>query len=162
MIDYIPLEEMNDTQWAAMYAASYSPELIEVMGGTVPDTVIPLQDFYNKAMDEVEQKQLVGWAIVDDEAYLGHMFLVRPHSEWEVGVALVDKETRGHGVGVRAGLYALRFAFEELGAEQVMAFTIAPDGKVKEYVTRMGFRPFLNFMYMPKEVWNDRWAGRVK
>lgn len=161
MIKYLPFEEMNDSQWAAMYTAAYSPELIETMGGDIPDVVLPLQDFYNKAMDEIDAGTLKGWAIVDDEAYLGQVLLVRPHGEWEVGVALADTETRGRGLGVRAGLYALRTAFEELGAEQVMAFTLAEDGKVKEYTERMGFRPFLHFMYMPKEVWFDRWHGRV-
>lgn len=162
MIDYLPLEEMNDAQWAAAYTAFHSPELTEVMGGQVPDTILPLQDFYNTAMDQIEHGQLKGWAIVDDEAYLGHVLLVRPHNEWEVGVALVNGETRGRGVGIRATLYALRIAFEELGAEQVIAFAHGPDGKAKSYLTRGGFRPFLNFLYMPKEVWEQRWKGRVE
>lgn len=160
MVAYVPLEEMTDSQWAASYTAFYSPELTEEMGGVVPDTIIPLQDFYNKTMEQVERGLLKGWAIVDDEAYLGHVLLVRPHGEWEVGVALVGTETRGRGLGIRATLYALRVAFEELGAEQVVAFAHGSSGEAKGYLLRGGFRPFLNFLYMPKEVWLTRWAGR--
>lgn len=158
---YIPLQDLTDEQWAQAHKAFYSLELIREMGGAVPDRTLSLQEFYNWAHDEMEADKLHGWAIVDDEEYLGHVLLVRPQGEWEVGVAIVDKSLRGSGVGVRAGLYALRYAFEELEAEQVVAFANNPDSGVREMLLRMDFKPMFHFLYINHDAWEVRWSRRT-
>lgn len=160
---YVKLEDMSDSMWEASHKAYYSLELAREMGGVINERP-PLQDFYNTMMDEIEAGRLIGWALISDEndEYLGHTVLVKPHGEWEVGTALVSKSDWGSGMGVRATLHALRYAFEEMGAKQVIAFALNPSGVSKDYLIRGGFRPFLNFLLMPVEVWESRWKGRVK
>lgn len=160
MIRYIPLQEMDDSMWQEAHKAFFSLELNREMGGGGTE-VLPLQDFYNSTMDEIEAGNLVGWAIADGEEYLGHMLLVRPQGEWEVGVALASKERRGSGIGVRACLYALRYAFEELGAQQVIAFAHNPNGVAGDMLLRGGFVSMFHFLYMNRDMWRARWGGRV-
>lgn len=157
---YKPLEELSDEEWGKAHEAFYSPELTAEMGG-IPQEPVPLQEFYNTTMDSIENGSLVAWAIIKDDEYLGHMLLVNGSGEWEIGVALVDENRWGSGVGIRAGLYALRFAFEELGAQQVIAFALGRNPNNKAQFERIGFRPFLNFLMMPIEVYDSKWRDRL-
>lgn len=159
---YKPLQEMSDEEWGEAHKAFYSLKLTRKMGGPTDYVTPSLQEFYNTMMDEFDKERLVGWAIIRDGEYVGHTVLVCPHGEWEVGTALVDEGDWGSGLGVRATLYALRFAFEELGAQQVIAFAYNPDGESRGYLERGGFRPMMNFLMMPVEVWDARWKDKVK
>lgn len=159
---YKPLKELSDEEWAEAHKAFYSLKLTRKMGGSTDYVTPPLQEFYNAMMDEIEAERLIGWAIIRDGEYIGHTVLVNTPGEWEIGVALANEEDWGSGVGIRAGLYALRFAFEELGAQQVIAFAYNPDGEARGYIERVGFRPMMNFLMMPVEVWNAKWKGKVK
>lgn len=159
-MEYIRFEDLTDDQWAQAHKAFYSLELTREQGGTLPDVIPSLQEFYNTTQDVIEAGNLVGWAIVDDEKYLGHALLVRPQGEWEVGVAVADKQDRGTGMGLRAALYALRYAFEELEAEHVVAFANNPNGVMRDILLRGGFKPLFHFLYITKEGWEERWARR--
>lgn len=162
MVRYERVENLTDEQWAAAHAAFYSLKLHRVMGGPTEYETPTLQAFYNKMMDELEAKRIYAWAILRDEEYIGHTILVSHQNEWEAGVALANEEDWGSGIGIRAILYALRFAFEELGLKQVIAFTNGADGKARDITIRGGFRPFFHFLMMPVEVWDAKWRGRVK
>lgn len=159
---YKPLAEMSDEEWAKAHEAFYSLKLTRKMGGNTDYVVPPLQEFYNTMMDEIEAERLIGWAIIREGEYIGHTVLVKPHGAWEVGTALASEDDWGSGVGVRATLHALRHAFEELGEKQVIAFAYGKDGEARRYLERGGFRPMMNFLVMPVEVWDARWRGKVK
>lgn len=154
------MEDMDDAMWAEAHKAYYSLELTREMGGPTDYEVPTLQSFYNMMMDAIDEGQMYGWTILKDDEYAGHAALVKRETEWEVGVAVVSQEDRGRGLGIRAGLHALRFAFEELGAKQIIAFAYNPNGIAKGMIERIGFRPFLNFLMLPIEVWEEKWARR--
>lgn len=159
-MEYVRFDDLTDAQWEQAHKAFYSLELTREQGGTLPDVVPSLQEFYNTTWDAIDSGDLVGWAIVDDERYLGHALLVHPHGEWEVGVAVADKQNRGTGMGLRAALYALRYAFEELEAEHVVAFTNNPNSDIRDILLRGGFKPLFHFLYITKDTWEERWARR--
>lgn len=159
--EYKLAQELSDTEWEQLYHGSYNLKVIREMGGDGGDKP-PLQDFYNEQMDRIEAGDLVAWAIRKDDEHLGHIMLVKSSGEWEIGVAIIDDERWGSGVGIRAGLYALGFAFEELGAQQVIAFSYGRDPNTKEQFMRIGFRPLSSFLYMPVEVYDTKWRGKIK
>lgn len=160
-LQYIRLEHLTDAQWADAHAGFYNLKVVREMGGEIY-TPLSLHEFYDETMTEIEEGRLVGWAIIKGDEYLGHMMLVNKSGEWEIGVAIIDEARWGSGVGIRAGLYALRFAFEELGTKQVIAFFQGRNPDTKEQFLRIGFRPFLNFLIMPVEVYDTKWRGRIK
>lgn len=164
MTTLVPIENLTDDQWRDAHDAFYSLKLARHMG-TDAAQMPPKPDlltFYSKVMDGVERGVFRAWAILRDGKYVGHTILDKGSGEWEMGTALVDEGLWSSGIGVKAALHAMRWAFEEDNADWVIAFTNGKDPRVKEIVEKGGFRRFAHFWIMPKETWDAKWRPRME
>ena len=122
----------------------------------------PLLQFYSTIMDAVEAGQFMAWGIISpDDKYVGHTILDKSTGEWEMGTVLVDESLWGSGIGVRAALTALKWAFEEDDAEWVISFVNSKDPRVERIVQKGGFRKLLHFWVMDKPTWDAKWRSRM-
>ena len=161
----VPIQDFNDTDWYNAYQIVYHVETNEIMGTdpeiyTHPPTIV---GFYEVATQKVEQEKIQGWLFYDSEDVpTGYVVLDKTKGEWELGIAIWDPEKRGTGIGVRATLHALKWAFEEKKLKWVTAFTQGTDLKVPQMIKRMGFEKLYHFWVMTPQIWDERWAGRIK
>ena len=160
----VPIEQLSDENWAQAHDTMYDPDLAAHMGSDPALLQKPtLQEFYCNIMNAVEDGKFRAWALIaSDGSYQGHAVLDKSSGEWEMGAVLKDPALWSRGYGVKAALHAMRWAFEEDHADWVIAFTHGKDPRVYDIVARGGFRPFMHFWAMPKEVWADKWARRME
>ena len=120
-------------------------------------------NFYEMTTQRVAQGTLQAWLFysVKDEP-VGYVLLDKAKGEWELGIAISKVEERNKGLGVRATLHALKWAFEEAHVRWVTAFTQGKDLKVPQMIKRMGFEKLYHFWVMTPEVWEATWAGRIR
>lgn len=160
----VPIEQLTDEQWATAHDAFYSLRMARHMG-TDPAQMPPKPDlltFYNMVMDNLEAGRFRAWVLFKDGEYVGHTILDKGNGEWEMGTALFDEDLWHTGIGVKATLHALRWAFEEDGSDWVIAFVNSRDPRVKEVVRKGGFKPFAHFWVMSKETWDAKWRPRME
>lgn len=160
----IHLADMTPELWFEAWEVMYSPYLGDHMGVDPNLTASrpSLSDFYRNIMAAHEAGRFEAWAIVTEDGFKGYTLLDKSVGEWEVGSVLADPSDWNSGIGVRATLHALKWAFEEDESEWVVAFTQGKDPNVPRILRRGGFRPLFNYHVMDRDTWNARWAGRVK
>lgn len=156
----VPLGELTDAHWFEAWRTVYDPALaMEV--GTNPQLIMTpptLVEFYRNLTGAMEAGNFMGWGIIDGDRYLGHAVMDRTGGEWELGVVIPEQDDRHRGTGVRAALHALRWAFEDQGAEWVVAFVNHPHTDyVRDILTRGGFRKLMHFFVMDSATWDERW-----
>jgi RimJ/RimL family protein N-acetyltransferase len=158
----IPLDEMTPDLWYDAWTTMYDPGLADHMGVDPNLVRVPptLKEFYQNIMDAHRAGRFMGWAITAGGVFKGHAILDKQLGEWEIGTVLVDPADWNSGLGARATLRACQWAFEEDGAEWVIAFTQGRDPKVPELLHRAGFRPFMHFHVASKDTWDARWRAR--
>lgn len=161
---YIPLTDMTDAQWHDAWDTMFNPKLAAHMGVN-PDIIAnrpTLVQFFQNIMAAYDANKFRAWGIVRDGEYLGHVVLDKSAiGEWEVGTSVRNPENWNSGIGVRATLHALQWAFEEDGAEWVVAYTQGEDLNVPRILKRGGFRRLANLWVMDQRTWQDRWAKRL-
>ena len=160
---YVAIEEFDDQQWHDCWRVMYDPDLAAHMGVATELVATPptLVQFYDNITKAVQEGRFQLFAAVSDEGkYLGHAVLDKRLGEWELGVVLRDRSDWGSGIGARLAMYALRWAFEEDGAEWVVAFTQGMDLNVPRLLKRGGFRPFANMLLMDRRTFIERWGGK--
>lgn len=159
---FVPLKEMTPPQWFRAWQSMYDPAMGEHMG--VDPALIAarptLEQFYENIMRAHESGRFQAWAIEKGGEFKGYTLLDKTVGEWEVSGVLVDPRDWGSGIGARATLHALKWAFEEDSAPWVVAFTQGKDPRVPEMLHRGGFRPLMNFHVMDAETWDARWRAR--
>ena len=157
----VPVERLSDQQWQAAWDMMYDLKLTRHIGTENPQPKPPLQVFYNEMMDAVERGTLKAWGVVgEDGTYHGHTVLEKSTGEWEMGTVLGNEELWGSGIGFRAAMYALRWAFDH-GAQWALAFVRSRDPRVAEMVEKVGFKKFMHFYVLSRETWDERWASKV-
>ena len=159
----IPVTDFSDSDWYHAYKFVYDKETNEVMGTdpanyTNPPTIV---GFYEMTTQKVEQGILQAWLFFSKDKPVGYVLLDKTKGEWELGIAITDPDART-GIGVRAALHALKWAFEEKKLKWVTAFTQGRDLKVPQMMRRMGFEKLYHFWVMTPEAWESNWAGRLK
>lgn len=160
----VPIEELSDAHWADAHKAMYDPKLAEHMGSdpNLIRTPPSLEQFYMNVMDAVEAGKFKAWALLDDDdTYVGHTVLDKSSGEWESGTMLWNPQHWGSGLGVRATLYALRWAFETDGADWVIAFTNGVDPRVIRMHEKAGYQRFMHFWIFSRHTWETRWADKA-
>lgn len=158
----VPIEKLTDDQWEQAWNVMYSLKLARHMGNDTWIQKPDLLSFYNNIMDAVEAGRFKAWGVIDEYGdYHGHTVLDKSTGEWEMGTVLANEELWSSGIGVRAAAYAMRWAFEEDGANWVIVFTNGRDPRVHSMVERAGFEKFMHFRVMSKRTWNERWKDRV-
>lgn len=159
---FVPLDEMTPAQWHSAWGVMFDQFLGDHMG--VDPALLAqkptLEQFYDNIMAAHADHRFEAWAIVEGDTYKGHTTLDRQVGEWEIGTVLADPADWNSGTGVRATLHALKWAFEEDGAEWVVAFTQGKDPNVTRILHRGGFRPLMHFHVMDRETWDARWRAR--
>jgi RimJ/RimL family protein N-acetyltransferase len=159
---FVPLDEMTPPLWYHAWNAMFDQDLGDHMGVN-PEIIAskpPLEVFYQRVMDSHAEGRFMAWAIVVGDEFKGYTLFDKTFGEWEIGTVLIDPKDWGSGLGARATLKALRWAFEEQDIEWVVAFTQGKDPKVAELLHRGGFRPFLHFHVLDKPTWHARWRAR--
>lgn len=155
---------MNDAQWAKAHETFYSLRLLRHMG-TDPNAIPEkptLLNFYSNIMSAIEAGKFKAWAVLDANGdYLGHSILDKTSGEWEMGAVIADENRWSSGIGVKAALTALKWAFEEDGAEWVVSFVTSTDPRVKGMVERGGFKPLFHFHVMHRDTWYEKWHPRM-
>ena len=158
---YVPLSELSDEHWYEAYLTVYDRKLAQYMGTDPRFVVNPpsLVDFYNNITAHMQNGTFMGWAIVDDdENYLGHAILDKSTGEWELGVVVPDESRRGTGIGIRAAIYAMNWAFENPECEWVIAYANHPSTDfMRKFLIRAGFRKMMNFYVIDRPTFEERW-----
>jgi len=160
----VHLTEMTPPQWYDAWNTMFDPSLGDYMG-VDPELIAAkptLEGFYKNLLDAHAAGRFQGWGIIKDGVYKGHVTLDKQVGEWECGVVLADPADWNRGMAIRASLHACKWAFEEDGAEWVVAFTQGKDPTIVDILHRGGFRPFINFHVMDKPTWDARWRARSK
>lgn len=158
----VPITDMSPPLWYEVWNAVFDPQMGDHIGADPRIVAMKpsLEVFYQNFMNAVASGNFMAWAIVKDGRYRGHVTLEKSAGEWEIGTVLVDPKDWNSGMGVRATLGGLKWAFEENGAEWVIAFTQGKDPKIPQYLHRGGFRPFMHFHVMDRATWDARWRAR--
>lgn len=101
----------------------------------------------------------MGWAIIDkDDEYIGHAILDKSSGEWELGVVVPDETRRGYGIGLRAAIYALNWAFKNEDTQWVVAWANHPGTDfMRKFLTRAGFKKLMNFFVIDRPTFEKRW-----
>lgn len=156
----VPLSELSDELWEAAWRAMYDPKLGTYVGVAPELLATPpsLVDFYANLMAAHQAGVFDAWAILKDDEFRGHVTLDKSSGEWELGCVLVRPSDWGSGLGVRAALKALKHAFVERGAKQVVAFTQGRDPHVRRILEKGGFLPVYHFWLMTDSTWRQRWG----
>lgn len=156
------LKDFTDEDWYYAHQIMYDPDVMRVMGASeMQNNPLTLVSFYEHSIRSHARGILEGWLIIQHDERVGYVVLDKRNGEWELGVAIHKPELRGKGVGVKAALQAVKWAFEDDGAEWVTAFTQGTDPKVPRMIERMGFRRLYHIWVMDKATWDERWSGRV-
>ena len=161
----VPQDEWSDTLWFEVKELIYDPALAEHLG--VDPSLVPakpdLPTFYQNYSAAHANNRAHLWAMVGaEDKFLGYAGLNKlVLGEWEISTIVADPRRRSSGLGFRAGLKTLKWAFEEDEAEWVFA-TVPPDHDVRSMAIRCGFRPFGSVVLMDRPAWNKRWAGRIR
>ncbi len=112
------------------------------------------------------------WALVERDSgeLVGRTGLMRP-PDWpdlEVGW-LVGRDRRGRGYATEAGAAALRWAFEQLGADHVISLIADDNPSSRRVAEKLGERPDrmvtvrgeeLKAFRIDREDWHPRWSFR--
>lgn len=143
----VPFQELTDAQWQQAYDLAFDREVLDASGPFADITIeakIPLQEYYNKVMDEIESNALLSLAAVRNGEVVGSgQLLLSPHGEWELGVTLL-KGARGVGYGPRIAMALIQHAFEH-GIPWIVAFSYGEDERVRDMLKKLGFEPLMNF-----------------
>lgn len=153
----VPISEITDELWYEIYLTVYSKEMAYHMG-IDPRLIVnppPLVQFYESVMAQVEKGLGYGWAMVKDGKYIGHVIMDKRSGEWEIATAIPDASNR-RGYGVKATYHAMKWVFDEQGDGWIIAYTQGKDPKVKEMLSKVGFKPFMNFMVFDRRTWEER------
>jgi RimJ/RimL family protein N-acetyltransferase len=163
-VKFVPITELSDKHWYQAYLTMFNPKLARHMGVDPLLIANPpsLVQFYQNLMNAHKEGRFMAWGIIREDEYLGHTLLDKTCGEWEIGTVLKDEKLWGSGLGVRATLRALKWAFEEQDIEWVVAFTQGRDPKVPDLLRRGGFRPLFNYHVMHRDVWKQKWGRRSK
>jgi len=163
MIKFVPITEYTDQMWYEAYLIVYDKKLAFHMGidPRLINNPPELTTFYENIMSEVEAERFFGFAILDDDEYLGHITLHNKIGEWEFGAVLKDPKRWNSGLGIKAILRALWWVFEEVGRDWAIAFPYSRDEKVEKMLLKGGMKPFANFYVIDKDTWQSRWARRA-
>ena len=157
------LNEFTDEDWFHAHQIMYDPAVNEIMGAQeVISNPLTLVSFYEYSIRANKRGLLEGWLIFSDDAPVGYVILDKRNGEWELGIAIQTEANRNAGIGVRAGLQAMKWAFETDGSEWVTAFSQGTDTRVPRMMERMGFRRLYHIWVMDMATWYDKWSGSVK
>jgi RimJ/RimL family protein N-acetyltransferase len=160
---FVPLEEMTPEHWYQAWSTMYDPKTADHVGVNPEITAArpPLETFYVNIMNAHRTGIFRAWAILKDSEFKGYTLLDKSAvGEWEVVTVLPNPADWGSGIGARATIHAVKWAFETDDANWVIAFTQGKDPKIPKILHRAGFRPFANFHVMDKETWDARWRAR--
>lgn len=163
-MELVHLRDLTDEQWHDVYQLMFDPRMAAQTGVNPAfiENKPSLVDFYRNLTMAFKSEKFNGWAIMRDGIFKGYTVLDKTQfGEWEVGTILLDPDDWGGGMGVRAALQALKWAFEKDNAEWVVAKVQNQDPKVERILQRGGFRAFSNILLMDKPTWNERWKGRI-
>lgn len=159
---FVHLDDLTPPLWFHAWQTMFDPALGDHMG--VDAALIAakpsLEQFYENIMRAHEAGRFEAWAITKGGSFKGYVLLDRQVGEWEISTVLTDPADWGSGLGARATIHACKYAFEQLGAEWVVAFTQGKDPKVPELLHRGGFKPLMNFHVLARETWEARWRAR--
>jgi RimJ/RimL family protein N-acetyltransferase len=162
-VQFKHLTEFTDEDWFNAHQIMYDQAVMDVMGSQEripnPPTLVT---YYEYSIRAHERGALEGWLIYKGDEPLGYVLLDSSNGEWELGVAIRNASDRNRGVGIRAVLHALRWAFETKGVEWVTAFSLGTDTKVPRMLKKFGFRRLYHFWVLDKATWFDKWSGRLK
>lgn len=157
------LSKFTDQDWYDAHRIMYDPDVNQVMGAQeVINNPLTLVSFYEHSIRMYDRGLLQGWLIFSNDEPKGYVVLDKRNGEWELGVAIQKEQDRNAGLGVRAGLGAMKWAFEADGSEWVTAFTQGTDTNVPRMMERMGFRRLYHIWVFDKATWDARWSGRVR
>jgi RimJ/RimL family protein N-acetyltransferase len=163
-LQLIHLRDLTDEQWSDVHRLMFDPRMAEHTGVSAeliaakPDLV----SFYRNIMMAHKADRFQGWAIVRGDDFLGHAILDKSAlGEWELSCVLLDPDDWGTGIGVKAALHALNWAFEKDKTQWVYASVRNKDPKVRRILRKGGFREFSNILLMDAPTWESRWQGRV-
>ena len=159
----VPLDEMTPEQWYRAWSTMFNPQVAEHVG--VNPAIIAarpsLEDFYQNVMAVHRAGTFEAWAILRGEEFRGYTLLDKSAvGEWEIVTVLTDPADWGSGLGARATIKAVKWAFEVADSEWVVAFTQGRDPRVHENLVRGGFRPFANLLVLDRQTWDARWRAR--
>lgn len=163
----VPASEFSVEDWFSAYKVVYNAELAPLMGWDFPalgETPPSFTEFFDDWQSKSKAGNLFAWGVFDaDGKFVGYTILHRTPAvpEWELGTAIADASKRRAGIGVRATLHALKYAFEELNAEWVWAISEVKNKEVESILERGGFRRFAHFYLMRHDDFEERWAGRI-
>lgn len=158
----VHLNDMTPEHWFHAWNAMYDPYLADYMG--VQEELVQnkpeLPDFYRNITNAHAQGKFQGWAILKDDEFRGYTLLDKTVGEWESGTVLANQEDWSTGLGVFPTFHAWRWAFEEDGAEWVVAFTNGTDPKVMRMHEKIGYKRLLHFWVMSRDNWFDHVAAK--
>ena len=157
------LTDFTDEDWYHAHHIMYDEDVNREMGAQeVLQNPLTLVSFYEHSVRSYNRGILNGWLIFSDDEPVGYVVLDKRNGEWELGVAIQNKNNRNKGIGVRASLQAMQWAFEEDDSEWVTAYTQGTNTNVPKMMERMGFRRLYHLWVFDKATWNERWSGRVR
>jgi RimJ/RimL family protein N-acetyltransferase len=163
-LELVHLRDLTDEQWHNVHSLMFDPRMAEHTGVS-PELIAAKPDlvtFYRNLMMAHKADRFEAWAIMRNDKFYGYTLLDKSAwGEWELGTILTDPDNWGSGVGAKAGLLAMKWAFEKDNSEWVLAFVQNRDPKVRPMLIKAGFRPLSHALVMDKPTWERKWAGRI-
>lgn len=162
----VPVTEFDVNQWVETYEAVFNPEMAQRMGWdyvALGESPPSFTEFYDDMRARISSGDMYSWGIYNsDDKMVGYNTLARTRDvpEWEIGTAVSDVGARNSGVGVRAHLEVLDFAFRSLQAEWVWAISEVQSPEVERILERGGYKRFAHFYLMHKDWYEARWGRR--
>ena len=142
------LVALDDSHISRYLELSDDPELVSTMGWQpfgVDETERFLQFMRMLTIPDYNDGQLLAFSIitVEDDKPIGYVYLTgidEDKSRAELGIAIMEKDYRGHGYGTEALRLALRYGFDDLGLA-LIGLTVFPFNQraIKAY-QKAGFR----------------------
>ncbi len=144
--DRLIIRNWQAEDWRLVRPMSLDPEVMQYIGHYQPWTEEETRQFVANRMADYEQFGRTMWPLIFKEtgAFIGYCgFLRRAYGEYkgeiEIGYALA-KDAWGRGLAAEAGARILRYGFETLGFERVIASARPENARSIRVMEKMGMR----------------------
>ena len=167
-IPCVTLSPLEDEHIVRYMSLSSDPELIDTMGWKpfLPDEKERFLQFTQVvSVPGLNETRAIVFSIISNPGgkaigYTSIKGISRTDGRAEVGIAIMDKEYRGHGYGTAALKQVVNYAFNEIDLARVMLTVFPSNRRAIRVYEKTGFRKtkvLRNSWLLPNGQYTDMW-----